>query len=48
VKNLRLFGYFPVTRINKINIYSRISPRIFEKILNGFKGILGGLVDTDS
>ncbi len=32
----------------KININSRISPRIFEKIQNGPNGILGGLGDTDS
>jgi hypothetical protein len=31
-----------------ININSRISPRIFEKIQNGPNGILGGLRDTDS
>jgi hypothetical protein len=31
-----------------ININSRISPRIFEKIQNGPNGILGGLGDTDS
>jgi hypothetical protein len=31
-----------------INIHSRISPRIFEKIQNGPIGILGGLGDTDS
>jgi hypothetical protein len=31
-----------------INNNSRISPRIFEKIQNGFNGILGGLEDTDS
>jgi hypothetical protein len=31
-----------------ININSRISPRIFEKIQKGSKGILGGLGDTDS
>ncbi len=31
-----------------INIHSRISPRIFEKIQNGPNGILGGLGDTDS
>jgi hypothetical protein len=30
-----------------INNNSQISPRIFEKILNGLKGILGGLGDTD-
>ncbi len=66
-KNFRLFGYFPVTRLNfslvsltplnsllpvsltpAINIHSRISPRIFEKIQNGPNGILGGLGDTDS
>jgi hypothetical protein len=67
-KNFRLFGYFPVTRINDtgdkffagvvdtaeqfmtpaINIHSRISPRIFEKIQNGPNGILGGQGDTDS
>ncbi len=71
VKNFRLFGYFPVTRINllpvsltpainfspvsltllnsleQINIHSRISHRIFEKIQNGPNGILGGLGDTD-
>jgi hypothetical protein len=31
-----------------ININSRISPRIFEKIQNGPHGILGGLGDADS
>jgi hypothetical protein len=31
-----------------INIHSRISPQIFEKIQNGPNGILGGLGDTDS
>jgi hypothetical protein len=31
-----------------ININSRISPRIFEKIQNGPNGILGGLGDIDS
>ncbi len=31
-----------------INIHSRISPRIFEKIQNDPNGILGGLGDTDS
>ncbi len=30
-----------------INIHSRISPQIFEKIQNGPNGILGGLGDTD-
>ncbi len=30
-----------------LNINSRISPRIFEKIQNGPNGILGGLRDTD-
>ncbi len=31
-----------------INIHSRISPRIFEKIQNDPNEILGGLGDTDS
>jgi hypothetical protein len=31
-----------------ININSRISPRIFEKIQKGSNAILGGLGDTDS
>jgi hypothetical protein len=31
-----------------INIHSRISPRIFEKIQKGSNGILEGLGDTDS
>ncbi len=31
-----------------INIHSRLSLRIFEKIQNGANGILGGLGDTDS
>jgi hypothetical protein len=63
-KNFRLFGYFPMAKINHrclkffagvvdtaeqftpaINIHSRTSPRIFEKIQNGPNG---GLGDTDS
>jgi hypothetical protein len=31
-----------------ININSRISPQIFEKIQQGSDGIFGGLGDTDS
>ena len=38
----------PVSTTPAINIHSRISPRIFEKIQNGPNGILGGLGDTDS
>jgi hypothetical protein len=38
----------PVVLTPVININSRISPRIFEKIQNGSIGILGGLGDTDS
>jgi hypothetical protein len=34
--------------ITGVNINSRISPRIFEKIQKGSNGILGGLGDTDS
>jgi hypothetical protein len=45
-KNFRLFGYFPVTP--EINIHSRISLLMFEKIQNGPNGILEGLGDTDS
>ncbi len=37
-----------VSLTTAINIHSRISPRIFEKIQNGPNGILGGLGDTDS
>ncbi len=38
----------PVSLTPLINIHSRISPRIFEKIRNGPKGILMGPGDTDS
>jgi hypothetical protein len=39
-----------ITGVNDtvINIHSRISPRIFEKIQKGSNGILEGLGDTDS
>jgi hypothetical protein len=30
-----------------VNLELRISPRIFEKIRNGFNGILWGWVETD-
>ena len=43
-----LNSLLPVSLTPAINIYSRISPRIFEKIQNGPHGILGGLGDTDS
>ncbi len=38
----------PMSLIPVINIHSRISPRIFEKIRNGPNGILGGPGDNDS
>jgi hypothetical protein len=38
----------PVSLTPVININSRISPRIFEKIKKDSNGILGGLGDTDS
>jgi hypothetical protein len=38
----------PVLFTPAININSRTSPQIFEKIQNGPKGILMGLGDTDS
>ncbi len=38
----------PVSTTLAINIHSRISPRIFEKIQNDPNGILGGLGYTDS
>jgi hypothetical protein len=37
----------PVSLTPVINIHSRLSPRIFEKIRNGPNGILRGLGDTD-
>jgi hypothetical protein len=43
-----LNNLLPVSLPPVININSRISPRIFEKIQNGSNGILGGLGDTDS
>ncbi len=43
-----LNSFSPVSLTPVININSRISPRIFEKIQNGPNGILGGLGDTDS
>jgi hypothetical protein len=43
-----LNSLLPVSLTPAINIHSRISPRIFEKIQNGPNGILGGLGDTDS
>jgi hypothetical protein len=38
----------PVSLTPMINIHSRISPQIFEKIRNGLNGILGGPGDNDS
>jgi hypothetical protein len=47
-KNLLPVTLFsPVSLTPMINIHSRISPRIFEKIRNGFNGILRGLRKTD-
>jgi hypothetical protein len=43
-----LNSLLPVSLTPVININSRISPRIFEKIQNDSIGILGGLGDTDS
>jgi hypothetical protein len=43
-----LNSFSPVSFTPAININSRISPRIFEKIQNGHSGILMGLGDTDS
>jgi hypothetical protein len=43
-----LNSLWPVSLTLAINIHSRISPRIFEKIQNGPNGILGGLGDPDS
>ncbi len=39
--------YLPVSLTLVINIYLRISPRIFEIIWNGPNGILGGPGDND-
>ncbi len=45
---LKIFLFFsPVSLTLLINIHSRISPRIFEKIQNGPNGILRGPRDTD-
>jgi hypothetical protein len=45
---LKIFLFFsPVSLTPLINIHSRISPRIFEKIRNGPNGILRGPRDTD-
>jgi hypothetical protein len=38
----------PVSLIPVVNLYLRISPRIFEKIRNGPNRILRGLGETDS
>ena len=38
----------PVSLIPVVNLELQISPRIFEKILNGPNGILRGLGETDS
>jgi hypothetical protein len=38
----------PVSRTPVANLELRISPRIFEKIRNGLKGILRGWGETDS
>ncbi len=38
----------PVSTTPVVNLELRISPRIFEKILNGSNGILRGLGETDS
>ncbi len=46
--NFSPVSFTPAEQFIIINIHSRISPRIFEKIQNGPKGILGGLGDTDS
>ncbi len=43
-----LSSFSPVSLTPVININLRISPRIYEKILNGPNCILGGLGDTDS
>ncbi len=43
-----LNSFSPVSLTPVININSRLSPRIFEKIQNGPNGILGDLGDTDS
>jgi hypothetical protein len=41
------FQLIPVSLTPVINIHSRLSPRIFEKIRNGPNGILRGPGDTD-
>jgi hypothetical protein len=35
-------------QVHQVHLDSRISPRIFEKILNGLNGILWGGGETDS
>ncbi len=43
----KYFSFFAGVVDMLINIHSRMSPRIFEKILNGPNGILMGPGDTD-
>ncbi len=51
IKILLLEGFFhlpPVSLTPVANLELRISPRIFEKFLNGPNGIIRGLGETDS